>query len=69
MYETMYRAQFISLKMFVKLHRLVVALEAETCSAMSYCMNNKLIVIQWVVNEVLIVLCWDRDKTKKFIFP
>jgi hypothetical protein len=32
----MYRAQFNSLKMVVKLYLLIMALEAETCRAMSY---------------------------------
>jgi hypothetical protein len=64
-YESMYRAQFSNLKMSVKLYRMMMALYAETCSAMSYYKTNKLIITQWNVNEIAIVVVLRQEPNKK----
>jgi hypothetical protein len=62
---TVYRAQFNSIKKFVKLYRLMMSLWSETCNAISYYKKNKLIITQWDANEILIVVVLRQEQNKE----
>jgi hypothetical protein len=64
-WETIYKEQFNSLQMFVKLYCLVMALGAETYSVVSYYKTNKLIITQWNVNEFLVIVVLRREQNEE----